>query len=372
MTFPGQCNYDADVGQSPAFFNDGVARRRRLSSGAVGSVSQATQRGRIPVFSQGIVLRIYGIADAGITGRPVARCCAVGITKTRESPAMSTMNSTKIEWANNTWNVFSGCTKISPGCQNCYASQLAERLRGTRAFPNGFDLTVRPHKLIEPYKLKQPSLVFVNSMSDLFWDAVPNELRDQIVDVMESTPQHEYMVLTKRAEAMLAYSRRRRLPPNFWAGVSIENERYAHRADLLRQVDAEVRFISAEPLLGPLDLDLTGIHWVIVVVSPGGTCTTRPSVEGGRSYARRVSVGCRERTGCNGFETCVIPAKALVSLFFSNSGAVPLQKPAAMNWMGVPGCNIPGCLVATTAAGTCLRRQKLNSSRYPVTFSDHS
>ena len=199
---------------------------------------------------------------------------------------MSTMNSTKIEWANNTWNVFSGCTKISPGCQNCYASQLAERLRGTRAFPNGFDLTVRPHKLIEPYKLKQPSLVFVNSMSDLFWDAVPNELRDQIVDVMESTPQHEYMVLTKRAEAMLAFSRRRRLPSNFWAGVSIENQRYAHRADLLRQVDAEVRFVSAEPLLGPLDLDLTGIHWVIVG-GESGRHLHDPAKRGRRALVRK-------------------------------------------------------------------------------------
>ena len=173
------------------------------------------------------------------------------------------MNKTKIEWADSTWNVFSGCTKISPGCQSCYAGEAAERKRGTMAFPDGFDLTIRSHKLIEPYQLKQPSLVFVNSMSDFFLDSVPDELRDQMIDIMESTPRHEYLVLTKRAEEMLAYTRRRKLPKNFWAGVSIENQQYAYRADLLRQVEAEVRFISAEPLLGPLDLDLTDIHWVI-------------------------------------------------------------------------------------------------------------
>jgi protein gp37 len=100
-------------------------------------------------------------------------------------------------------------------------------------------------------------------MSDLFWDQIPESYRDQIVDVIEATPQHEYQVLTKRAEEMLRYSRRRKLPPNFWAGVSIEDQARAFRADVLRQVDTEIRFVSAEPLLGPLVLDWSGIHWCI-------------------------------------------------------------------------------------------------------------
>lgn len=173
------------------------------------------------------------------------------------------MNETGIIWTEATWNPNSGCKKISPGCAFCYADTLAENKRGTPAFPHGFDLTLRPHKLREPYKLKQPSLIFVNSMSDLFWEEIPPSYRDQIVDVIEATPQHEYQVLTKRPELMLEYSTRRRLPPNFWAGTSIEGQDYAYRADVLRQVHAEIRFISAEPLLGPLALDWSGIHWCI-------------------------------------------------------------------------------------------------------------
>ena len=104
------------------------------------------------------------------------------------------MNVTPIEWTDVTWNPASGCAKITSGCKFCYAEQLAEQKRGTAAFPNGFDLTIRPHKLDEPRRLKAPSLVFVNSMSDLFWDAIPEDYRDRIVDVIEATPQHEYQV----------------------------------------------------------------------------------------------------------------------------------------------------------------------------------
>ncbi len=172
------------------------------------------------------------------------------------------MNKTGIKWTQATWNPVSGCEKVSAGCAFCYAETLATRWRGA-AFPNGFDLTLRPHKLGEPYRLKQPSLVFVNSMSDPFWEKIPDDYRDQIIDVISDTPQHEYQVLTKRPEMMLEYSRRRKLPPNFWAGVSIENQGNAGRADVLRQVDAQIRFISVEPLLSLIKLDLTGIHWVI-------------------------------------------------------------------------------------------------------------
>ena len=112
--------------------------------------------------------------------------------------------------------------------------------------------------------MKEPSLIFLNSMSDFAWEQIPDAYRDQIVDVIEATPQHEYQVLTKRPKELLRYSRRRKLPQNFWAGVSIENQDYAWRADILREIDVELRFLSLEPLLGPLSLDYEGIHWAIV------------------------------------------------------------------------------------------------------------
>jgi protein gp37 len=173
------------------------------------------------------------------------------------------VNDTAIEWTNVTWNPVSGCEKISPGCAFCYAHTTAENKRGTKAFPNGFDLTYRPHKLDEPRHLKTPSLIFVNSMSDFAWEQISDEYRDQILDVIEQTPQHEYQVLTKRPDNLLRYSKRRKLPPNFWAGVTIESQAYASRLNVLKQIDAAVRFVSAEPLLGPLELDWTGIHWCI-------------------------------------------------------------------------------------------------------------
>jgi protein gp37 len=179
------------------------------------------------------------------------------------------MNKTAINWTKLTWNPMSGCTELSEGCKYCYAKTLAENKRGTKAFPGGFDLTIRPHKLREPYRLKEPSLIFVNSMSDLFWDAVPEDYRNQIIDVIADTPQHTYQVLTKRPEAMLEYSKRRKLPANFWAGTTIESLRVMNRLDIVRQVDVPVHFISAEPLLSSLTnhpfghIDLTGIQWVI-------------------------------------------------------------------------------------------------------------
>ena len=157
---------------------------------------------------------------------------------------------TEIRWTTRTWGPVSGCTPISPGCQHCYARQLAENKRGTAAFPNGFDLMLRPWKLDEPKKVKQPSLIFVNSMSDLFLRDIPDSYRDRVVDVIEETPRHAYQVLTKRADNLLRYSRRRKLPINFWAGVTAEDQKRAdERISLLVQVDAAVRFISVEPAL---------------------------------------------------------------------------------------------------------------------------
>lgn len=200
------------------------------------------------------------------------------------------MNETAIAWTEATWNPVSGCKKITSGCAFCYASTLAENKRGTKAFPNGFDLTLRPHKLREPFLLRQPSLIFVNSMSDLFWEEIPPAYRDQIIDVIEATPQHEYQVLTKRPEAMLEYSHRRRLPRNFWAGVTIEDQANARRADTLRAIEAEIRFVSAEPLLGPLTLDWSGLHWCITG-GESGLHLIEPKMRAIRGLVNRVDGG---------------------------------------------------------------------------------
>lgn len=173
------------------------------------------------------------------------------------------MNNTEINWTEHTWNPMSGCTKITAGCKHCYAETLAENKRGTKAFPNGFDLTFRPHKLDEPRRLKRPSLIFTNSMSDFFHADVPDEYRDRICDAIEASPQHRYQVLTKRPENAARYAKRRRLPRSIWLGTTIEHQATTYRADILRDIDAAVRFVSAEPLLGSMTLDLTGIHWLI-------------------------------------------------------------------------------------------------------------
>lgn len=181
------------------------------------------------------------------------------------------MEKTGIIWTEKTWNPLSGCQKVSAGCKYCYAETIANKFKV--AYPNGFDLTLRPHKLIEPVKNKTPSLYFVNSMSDLFWDQVPNSYRHKVVDIIEETPWHEYQVLTKRPEIMLQFSRERELPKNFWAGTTIENDKVRHRINLLQDVKASLRFVSAEPLIGPIhfsDNDLDGIHWMITGGESGG------------------------------------------------------------------------------------------------------
>jgi protein gp37 len=196
------------------------------------------------------------------------------------------MNETGIAWTTRTWNPVSGCEEVSEGCKWCYAKTLAEAKRGTPAFPRGFELTLRPHKLSEPYRLKRGELIFVNSMSDFFWDRISDEYRDRMLDVMIATPQHQYQVLTKRPEKMLEYSKRRELPDNFWAGATVESPRVLHRVDTLREVRASIRFLSAEPLLGPLvpGLKLDGLHWVITGGESGAHLTNA------RVRARRALV----------------------------------------------------------------------------------
>lgn len=180
-----------------------------------------------------------------------------------------------IEWTEATWNPTTGCDRTSPGCEKCYALTLAKRLKAMRQpkYQNdgdprtsgpGFSLTLHPDVLDVPRRWSAPRTIFVNSMSDLFHPDVPEDYIRQVFEVMADTPQHTYQVLTKRSKRLATVGPRLDWPPNVWMGVSVENDRYRFRLDHLRKVGAAVRFVSAEPLLGPLgDLDLDGIHWLI-------------------------------------------------------------------------------------------------------------
>lgn len=174
----------------------------------------------------------------------------------------------KIEWTEQTWNPTVGCTKISPGCKNCYAEVLAYRLKamGVSAYKDGFRLNLVPKRLDEPRRRRVPTMYFVNSMSDLFHREVPSAFLDDVFAVIEDSQQHVFQILTKRSARMLRYFSSRPVPRNAWLGVSVENRRHGYpRIDHLRNVAAHCRFLSIEPLLEPLpDLDLQGIHWVIV------------------------------------------------------------------------------------------------------------
>lgn len=171
-----------------------------------------------------------------------------------------------IEWTEATWNPVTGCTKVSPGCAHCYAETFAERFRGVPGHPyeHGFDLQLRPERLEIPLNWRRPRMVFVNSMSDLFHEVIPDDYVARVFDVMREASRHTFQILTKRERRLAELAPALDWPPNVWMGVSIENRRFVHRADYLRTVDAAVKFISAEPLLGPLEgLDLDGIDWLI-------------------------------------------------------------------------------------------------------------
>jgi protein gp37 len=172
-----------------------------------------------------------------------------------------------IEWTESTWNPVTGCTKVSPGCKHCYAERMAERLQamGQRNYRNGFELTLQPHMLELPLRWKKPQVIFVNSMSDLFHDDVPLDYIQRVFGVMRQASWHRFQVLTKRAERLELVHRMLPWPVNVWMGVSVESGRYCYRIDHLRATGAQVKFLSLEPLLGPLpQLDLSGIDWVIV------------------------------------------------------------------------------------------------------------
>lgn len=178
---------------------------------------------------------------------------------------------TTIEWTNSTWNPVTGCTKISAGCDNCYAERFAERFRGVKGHPfeNGFDLTLHPERLSQPLKWRQPRMIFVNSMSDLFHKQVPMDFLTRVFETMEQADWHVFQVLTKRSSRMRdivnARYAKEGAPAHIWFGTSVEDGGKLSRVRHLQGTAASVRFLSLEPLIGPIvSLDLTRVHWVIV------------------------------------------------------------------------------------------------------------
>ncbi|MDO9348549.1 MAG: phage Gp37/Gp68 family protein, partial [Anaerolineales bacterium] len=172
-----------------------------------------------------------------------------------------------IEWTESTWNPLTGCTKISPGCKHCYAERMAKRLKamGQPNYVNGFKLTMHEHVLEKPLEWKTPQVVFVNSMSDLFHKDVPLEFIQRVFDVMKRAHWHHFQVLTKRSERLAELSPYLEWTDNIWMGVSVETKDYIYRIDDLRKTGAKIRFLSVEPLLGPLPkMNLKGINWVLV------------------------------------------------------------------------------------------------------------
>jgi len=178
-----------------------------------------------------------------------------------------------IEWTDSTWNPVTGCTKVSPGCKNCYAETFAERWRGVLGHPyeQGFDLRLWPERLRLPLDWKEPRMIFVNSMSDLFHKDISDQFIRKVFETMIKADHHIFQLLTKRAERMTEWTNRffpkGKLPKHIWLGVSIETQQYMKRAILLQKVPAKIRFLSVEPLLGQVDFKsyhLRGIHWIIV------------------------------------------------------------------------------------------------------------
>ncbi|MFQ6599494.1 DUF5131 family protein [Flavobacterium sp. C3NV] len=177
------------------------------------------------------------------------------------------MKYSKIEWTDATWNPSTGCNKITSGCKNCYAEVMAKRLQamGAPGYENGFEFTLMPDRLELPKKIKKPTKFFVNSMSDLFHEKMPYDFLDKVFQTIEATQKHQYQILTKRENILDDYFKTRKVPKNVWLGVTVENAKCKNRIDILRKIDAEIRFLSIEPLIGNIGkLDLKNIHWVIV------------------------------------------------------------------------------------------------------------
>jgi protein gp37 len=173
----------------------------------------------------------------------------------------------RIEWTESTWNPVTGCSKISPGCKNCYAERMARRLKamGQKNYSNGFQVTLHRDALRLPLNWRKPQMIFVNSMSDLFHEEIPQEFIIEIFEIIAQSPQHCFQVLTKRAHRLLELDRLIDWPSNVWMGVTVENHNYSSRIDQLRLTGAAVKFISFEPLLGSIgEVNLCGIDWAIV------------------------------------------------------------------------------------------------------------
>lgn len=204
------------------------------------------------------------------------------------------MAQSSIEWTEQTWNPASGCSKVSPGCQNCYAEVMARRLKaiGVRGYEDGFKLTLHPNRLFEPLRRSTPTIYFVNSMSDMFHAEIPDAYIRQVFDVIRKAPQHTFQVLTKRADRMVEFFKSYEAPQNAWLGVTVENKQHGiPRIDRLRQVKAHIRFLSVEPLLEDLgQIDLTDIHWVIVGGESGPKA--RPMKE---EWALNIKRQCEEQ-----------------------------------------------------------------------------
>jgi protein gp37 len=225
---------------------------------------------------------------------------------------------TPIEWTETTWNPLTGCTKISPGCKKCYAERLSRRLKamGQRNYENGFQLTLHEHMLESPLKWKKPQVIFVNSMSDLFQEGVPLDFIQRVFATMRAAHWHQFQVLTKRSERLLELNPLINWPSNVWMGVSVETQKYTFRIDDLRKTSAAVKFLSLEPLLGPLPgLDLEGIDWAIV----GGE-----SGPGARTIEKAWVVDIRDQ--CE---------RAEVAFFFKQWGG-PTKKSAGACWTAEP------------------------------------
>ena len=234
----------------------------------------------------------------------------MGCTLVQPQQAQTNMSDrSPIEWTNATWNPVRGCTKVSPGCKHCYAETFAERFRGVPGHPfeQGFDLRLVPKALDLPEKWRTGRLIFVNSMSDLFHDAVPDDYVERVFAVMGAVAHHQYQLLTKRSARMAEFASRHAVPTNVWMGVSVENADHRWRLDDLRRVRADVRFVSIEPLIGHVGtLDLRGIHWVIVGGESGHRARPMDS-----DWVRDIRGQCR---------------KAKVPFFFKQWGGVHKSK----------------------------------------------
>ncbi len=240
----------------------------------------------------------------------------------------------KIEWTDASWNPVTGCSKVSLGCRHCYAQTFSERFRGVAGhhFEQGFDLRLWPERLLLPFRWRTPRRVFVNSMSDLFHELVPDQFIDYVFDTMRRASQHQFQVLTKRPERMARYVLKKcriwgpleRSHPNVWLGTSVEAQRYVGRAEFVATLPAAVRFLSCEPLLGPLDLKgLLGpqaINWVIVGGESGPRA--RPMAA---EWVRDIRDQCR---------------RARVPFFFKQWGGVHKKRAGRLldrrTWSGVP------------------------------------